>query len=67
MLADPKVLSAVRRVNLEAALLAMLVEGMNEHGADSLEVTISLGDNHAPADIDIAYMAEGAPVAGESL
>jgi hypothetical protein len=67
MLADPKVLSAVRRVNLEAALLAMLVEGMNEHGADSLEVTISLGDDHAPADIDITYMADGALLRGESL
>ncbi|CAN7598405.1 hypothetical protein [Variovorax paradoxus] len=67
MLADPKVLSAVRRVNLEASLLALLVEGMNVHGADTLEVRIALGDNHAPADIDISYIADGVPVAGESL
>jgi len=67
MLADPAILSAVRRANLEGALLAMLVEGINEHGADCMEVRIELGDNHQPADIDISFQAKGLPVAGESL
>lgn len=67
MHSDPKVLSAVRRVNLEASLLALLVEGMNVHGADSLTVSIALGANHEPADIDVTFMSEGVPLAGESL
>jgi hypothetical protein len=67
MPADPKLLSAVRRANLEGALLAMLVEAMNVHGADAFTATISLGEDHEPAVIDLAYEREGLPVAGESL
>jgi len=67
MPADEKVLSAVRRANLEGALLALLVEGMNLHGADAMSVSIALGDEHQPADIDISFERDGLPIFGESL